>query len=924
MATRRPLSGRLVTGVLAPIGIAAGAMVAGWAGLPPGACFDVAWTAAALSALVGALAARGSAQRSNRPRWTMWALAAGSWLFGQICWDVMGVLGFPGSPNLADLGWWGFAIFVIAGALRLPRGSRSVRRVAVVEAMPLIGAALAFCLAGLWPVALGSHLGVPDRVSALIYPGLYVAAAILLLHTVLGGSLRGHSRLPLKLVLGGIAAQALAFTLWSDKLLDGTYVPGDWLLDPLWVIGLAAIGVGGLLTARDPEPPTRLPEPSPLGAILPAAMFVALFVAFVWARVTGGDAGSITALEAGLLFSGAALIVRSTLLGRRVQRMLDRERETLAAAAERETELGRLNERLLEDSRRDALTGIGNRRALSDDLPMYQARQRDRGERFALALCDVDHFKLYNDQLGHLAGDQALRMLAATVRSALRDSDTAYRFGGEELLIVLRAASDHDAIAVAERVRTAVEHAAFPHPGGAGRILTVSIGVAAGDEEFGQVLARADAALYEAKRGGRNRVVLAAGDGPVAPSRPREEPEAPVPHHLRSMLALSRAAASGAGPIPLLDALCRAIVSELSFQTVAVNLLEDGGETMRVALVLGDVEARRALMESTRPAAELRRLLATGKNVHGASWLVAGTYDWNPALVSWTPPSVAAPMVDAWDPEDMLLLPLRGADGDLLGIVSVDQPRLGRRPSVDEIGVLMAVVDHAGLALEQAQRRDAAPGADDRSTELRLAALMLLAETLDLRDPGTGRHSRTVGRLARTTAIELGLGDGAEDPRIERIHAAAVLHDLGKLGIADAILQKTGPLDDAEWDEMRTHPEVGARIVERAGMPEIAAWVRAHHERVDGGGYPAGLPGDQIPLEARILAVADAYEAMRSDRPYHAGISAEAAREELRRCSGTQFDPEVVEAFLRALDRDGAAAGCGGERDGTLALAGVD
>jgi HD-GYP domain-containing protein (c-di-GMP phosphodiesterase class II) len=244
----------------------------------------------------------------------------------------------------------------------------------------------------------------------------------------------------------------------------------------------------------------------------------------------------------------------------------------------------------------------------------------------------------------------------------------------------------------------------------------------------------------------------------------------------------------------------------------------------------------------------------------------------------------------------MLLLPLRGASGEVIGVVSVDQPLFGRRPSETELGVLMAVADHAGLALEQVQRDGETSRAE--SPELKLAAMMLLAETLDMRDPSTAQHSRTVGRYARQTALTLGLAPH----RVERIHAAGVLHDLGKLGIADGILHKPGPLTDAEWQEMRRHPEVGAQILDHAGMPDIAAWVRAHHERIDGYGYPAGLSGASICLEARILAVADAYEAMVARRSYRPGMSPADARLELLRCSGTQFDPVVVEVFLRALD----------------------
>ena len=119
---------------------------------------------------------------------------------------------------------------------------------------------------------------------------------------------------------------------------------------------------------------------------------------------------------------------------------------------------------------------------------------------------------------------------------------------------------------------------------------------------------------------------------------------------------------------------------------------------------------------------------------------------------------------------------------------------------------------------------------------------------------------------------------------------------------ADSVASGAGKLDDAEWKEIQRHPEIGARILEHAGLKDIAAWVRAHHERVDGRGYPKALAGEEIPLEARILAVADAYEAMVADRPYRAGIAPAEARAELVRCAGTQFDPAVVGAFVNALE----------------------
>jgi diguanylate cyclase (GGDEF)-like protein/putative nucleotidyltransferase with HDIG domain len=180
-----------------------------------------------------------------------------------------------------------------------------------------------------------------------------------------------------------------------------------------------------------------------------------------------------------------------------------------------------------------------------------------------------------------------------------------------------------------------------------------------------------------------------------------------------------------------------------------------------------------------------------------------------------------------------------------------------------------------------------------------LSAVLLLAEAVDLRDAGSASHSETVGRFAEIIAAELDLGD----ERVERIRLAGVLHDIGKVGVPDAVLQKAGPLDESEWQQMRKHCELGAQLLSGAGLEDIGGWVLSHHERPDGQGYPAGLSAAEIPLESRILAVADAYEAMVADRLYRPGIGVDAARRELERGAGTQFDANVVAAFLRCLGR---------------------
>jgi diguanylate cyclase (GGDEF)-like protein len=183
--------------------------------------------------------------------------------------------------------------------------------------------------------------------------------------------------------------------------------------------------------------------------------------------------------------------------------------------------------------------------------------------------------------------------------------------------------------------------------------------------------------------------------------------------------------------------------------------------------------------------------------------------------------------------------------------------------------------------------------------ETHLATLLSLAEALDLRDTGTAAHSRTVGRYCGLIATQLEL----PPDRVRRIEVAGVLHDIGKIGLPDAILQKPGRLGRGELAEIRTHPEIGAQVLSGHGLEDVRSWVLAHHERPDGRGYPSRLGDTDIPLEAKILAVADAFEAMTSDRVYRPGIGSKAARAELLRCTGSQFDPRVVAAFMAVLDR---------------------
>jgi putative nucleotidyltransferase with HDIG domain len=179
-----------------------------------------------------------------------------------------------------------------------------------------------------------------------------------------------------------------------------------------------------------------------------------------------------------------------------------------------------------------------------------------------------------------------------------------------------------------------------------------------------------------------------------------------------------------------------------------------------------------------------------------------------------------------------------------------------------------------------------------------------LAKVFDMRDPYVGGHAAQVAIYAVAIATEMGL----PPERMEVIRQSAYLHDIGKLAIPEAILHKPGKLTDIEYEFIKKHTDIGADLLSSTeGLKHLAPFIRHHHERWDGHGYPLGLAGEAIPLESRILNVCDSVESMASDRPYHRGMSTGAIIDEVRRCSMTQFDPEVVSIFVRLIQRHGPA-----------------
>lgn len=186
--------------------------------------------------------------------------------------------------------------------------------------------------------------------------------------------------------------------------------------------------------------------------------------------------------------------------------------------------------------------------------------------------------------------------------------------------------------------------------------------------------------------------------------------------------------------------------------------------------------------------------------------------------------------------------------------------------------------------------------------EAYMRLIKALAQTIDMRDKYTASHSANVARYASAVAEEMGLSL----QEIKDIRDACELHDIGKIGIEDAILVKRGGLNDEEWRKMREHPAKGAQILQHLNLKYVGELVKQHHEHYDGSGYPEGKKGDEISLGARIIGLADAYDAMVSERSYKERcLSRQEAIEEIKKNSGVQFDPQIVDIFLRILDKVG-------------------
>ena len=526
------------------------------------------------------------------------------------------------------------------------------------------------------------------------------------------------------------------------------------------------------------------------------------------------------------------------------------------------------NGELLQMAIRDPLTGLLNRRAFDEELRWIWKQAKDQPFSIGLLVVDIDHFKAVNDSYRHVVGDQVLKECAALAQASVRESDVVCRYyGGDELVVILPWADEAETRRVANRMIEAFRGAVLCKDTYELRA-TISVGgstVLAGPGHSAETfLIQADRALYRAKQTGRNKLCFADEVPPLPP------------------------AADGVAPAPAGFA-----------------------DPKRTVLVVDDDEA-------------LCRLFARMISRAGFSVLTAQTAADALAVAEREQGMIDVALVDLHIGPDNgldLLKKLRALDESSIGIVITGQATLEDAVTSLQQGAydfvqkpvappqLSATLERAAkyrrLVLEnkryQAHLEDmvreknaALSRALDQVTDSYQFTLEAMADMLDTREKRTGAHSKRVARMAVVLARKM----GASLEEIEYIGTGALLHDIGKVGIPDSILLKEGPLTDAEREVMKTHPHLGYNIIKAGpGLEPASEIVLAHQERFDGTGYPRRLKGEAICLGARIFAVVDTYDAIRSDRPYSKSRSAAEALAEIVRNSGTQFDPAVVVAL---------------------------
>lgn len=240
---------------------------------------------------------------------------------------------------------------------------------------------------------------------------------------------------------------------------------------------------------------------------------------------------------------------------------------------------------------------------------------------------------------------------------------------------------------------------------------------------------------------------------------------------------------------------------------------------------------------------------------------------------------------------NLLCVPVKIKDRTI-GVLEAINKRGGEDFDEEDLSLFQSLSDQVAIALDNARLYQ-------ELEEMFFETAESLADAIEKRDPYTGGHTKRVTQYSLAIARQLQL----RPEEMKWLKVSSALHDIGKIGIDDQILRKTGRLAPEEYQVIKQHADMGAEIIDHIKqLRQIVPGIKYHHEQMDGRGYPEGLHGGEIPILAKIIAVADTYDAMTTDRPYRRGLSQEVALKELKRCSGTQFDERVVQAFIQAYE----------------------
>jgi diguanylate cyclase (GGDEF)-like protein/PAS domain S-box-containing protein len=538
---------------------------------------------------------------------------------------------------------------------------------------------------------------------------------------------------------------------------------------------------------------------------------------------------------------------------------------------------------LREQTRRDPLTGVLNHGAIVDELRKLISDGGDGGPH-AVVMVDVDGLKTVNDVYGHQVGDAVLVAVAGALS---RNGALVGRYGGDEFVALLPGADRKQAECYRDAVLDTLVSAALTDPEtGASVPVVASVGLAIYPTEAGRIeelIKLADSAMYATKR---QRPV--GPDGRALPqllnvgraAKMVEEivPLLTSPGDLNGKLALvAQRLSVGAGydgvSLEVYRHSSEAPTAQDTFAEASDELVEAWNREQRRPGWEGN--PIRMLLERTRRPVILddpqndQRLTETERELLRAAGLRS---------------AIVVPLF--W--QDELI-------GDL-SVASKRQAAFGPR----DAEFLMSVATQVTAIVRMATLVEDLQAATGRLAEARAETVMMLAAAAEAHDQTTGLHLQNVRATAEALAREVGYGE--EDAR--EVGLAAVLHDIGKIHVPHVVLSTAGRLTDEEWELLKRHTIWGEEFLKgRLGFELAATIARSHHERWDGSGYPDGLSGDDIPEAAAIVAVADALDAMTSDRPYRAARSVAAAVREIKACSGGQFSPRVVEALVRLHKR---------------------